>query len=69
MGLYLLGLIFSMLGIRGHISRFDGSSAPRTHPSLAADSALARALLAFIGIAAFVTLTLWVAVWLALKLL
>ena len=71
MGFYVLEAMFRFLDIRGRIPEFDDYNSPRSGPSLATSSGstMARALLAVVAVAAFLTVTLWVAVWLALTLL
>lgn len=65
MSLYVLAWIF---GIRGHIPQ-SGDFGPVPGESPFGTGTLIRDLAAFVVMVAFLSLTLWAAVWLALKLL
>jgi len=70
MNRYVLDAVFRLFGMRDHFPQnndFDGGggeswTASGTNP-------LMRALAAFIAVAAMMTLALWAAVWLAIRLL
>ena len=66
--LHVLDAIFRILGIRGHIPRNDDFRADPGESSFA-NSGLIRVLAAFLVIVAVLSLALWAAVWLAIKLL
>ena len=70
MNLFVLEAVFWILGIRGHIPQNDGFPAGRSGSSFAANSGALMRLLAavFISVGSL-SLILWAAVWLALKLL
>ena len=68
MSLYVLDAFIWILGIRGHIPQ-SGEFSPVAGRSSVGAGALMRALAVFIGMVALLSLVLWLAVWLALKLL
>jgi len=70
MSLYVLDAFIWILGIRGHIPQ-SGAFAPVPGPSSFGASAgkLMRALAVFAVMVAFLSLLLWLGVWLAIKLL
>jgi len=70
MNLYVLNAVFWLFGMRDHIPQnnaFDGGGGESRTPS--GINPLMRVLAAFIAVAATMTLALWAAVWLAIKLL
>jgi hypothetical protein len=70
MSLYLLDAVLWVLGIRGHVPRDDDFRPGRNEALLAAGrNPLWRILTLFVVTIAFLALALWLAVWLALKLL
>ena len=68
MSLHILDTIFRIPGIRGHIPEHNGFGAGRSESSFAA-SPLMRVLAAIVVTVAFLSLALWAAVWLTIKLL
>ena len=69
MGFYILQMLIGMSGIRGHIPQFDNDP-PRIGPSLASSGGtFGRVVAAFVATALFLIFVLWIAVWLALRLL
>lgn len=69
MGHFVLELLLGVVGIRGHIPRFENDP-PRIEPSLTTSGGtLARVVAAFLATALFLAGALWIAVWLTLKLL
>jgi hypothetical protein len=69
MSLYVLDLFLWILGIRGHIPQ-AGAFGAGPHPSpLAGTTRPLRALAAAVIAIAFLSLAIWAAVWLAIKLL
>ncbi len=68
MSLYVLDAFIWILGVRGHIPQ-SGEFGPVVSQSSVSAGTLMRALAAFIGMIAFLSLMLWLAVWLAIKLL
>jgi hypothetical protein len=68
MSLYVLDAFIWILGVRGHIPQ-SGEYAPVARQSSVSAGTLIRALAAFIVMVAFLSLMLWLAVWLAIKLL
>jgi hypothetical protein len=68
MGLYVLGAVFWILGMRGHIPRFEDY---RPHPAgpTPAGGGLFRPLIILVVAAASVAFAVWAAVWLAIHLL
>jgi hypothetical protein len=70
MSLLVLDIVLWIVGIRGHIPRNDGFRVGRSDPSLGAGSgALLRVLAVAAAVVAGLSLALWAAVWLAIKLL
>lgn len=70
MGLYVLDAIIWILGIRGHIPQNgDFGPAPGQSSFGTSGSPLMRALAAFVATVALLSLALWAAVWLTIKLL
>ena len=70
MGLYLLEAVFWIFGIRGHIPQNGGFGSGPTRSWFAANtSTLMRVLVACVAAVALLSLVLWAAVWLAIKLL
>jgi hypothetical protein len=69
MNLFVLDAIIWILGIRGHIPRDDGSPAGRGQSLAAGPNLLVRVLAVAIISIACLSLALWSAVWLAIKLL
>ena len=70
MSLFVLDAVLRIFGIRGHIPQNDGSPAGRSGSSFAANtSTLMRVLAATVVSIVFLSLVLWAAVWLAIKLL
>jgi len=70
MGLFLLNAVLWVVGIRGHIPQLDGFPVGRSESAFAAGTGtLMRILAAAIVSIGFLSLALWAAVWLALKLL
>ena len=65
---HVLDAIFWILGIRGHISR-NGDFRAGPGNSSFGSRGLIRVLAAFVLIVAVLSLALWAAVWLAIKLL
>lgn len=68
MSLYVLDAFIWILGIRGHIPQ-SGDFRPVPGQSSFGTGMLMRALAAFVVTIAFLSLVLWLAVWLAIKLL
>jgi hypothetical protein len=69
MGLYVLEVAFWILGIRGHIPRFDDGRPFRPMPSSTDHSGtLLRTLALIVVPVAVVALSLWAAVWLSINL-
>lgn len=70
MSLFVLDAIFWILGIRGHIPTNDDFHGGPNKSSIAANSGrLMRILVAFVVVAALLSLAVWAAVWLAVKTL
>ena len=70
MGLFLLNAVLWIFGIRGHIPQLDGFPVGRGGSSFTASTGtLMRVLAAAVVSVGFLSLALWAAVWLALKLL
>jgi hypothetical protein len=70
MGLYVLDALFWIIGIRGHAPHYDAFRPGRGGSSPAASTGpLLRVLAAIVTSVAFLSLVLWTAVWLAIKLL
>ena len=68
MGLYVLDAVIWIFGIRGHIPQ-SGDFGPVPGQSSFGTGPLMRALAAFVATVALLSLLLWAAVWLAIKLL
>jgi hypothetical protein len=69
MALSVLGLVPWIFGIRGHIPK-DGAFGGGPHrSSLAGTHSLMRLLAAAVIAVAFLSLAIWAAVWLAIRLL
>jgi hypothetical protein len=70
MSLYILDAVIWIFGIRGHIPQ-NGDFGAGSNKSSLADNAnrLMRILAASVVAVAFLSLVLWAAVWLAIKLL
>ncbi len=70
MSLFMLDAVLWVFGIRGHIPQNDGLPDRRDGSSFVANTAaLMRVLaIAFVSVA-FLSLVLWAAVWLAIKVL
>jgi hypothetical protein len=70
MSLSVLKIVPWFFGIRGHIPQNDDFRGDRGESSLAANfSPLARVLAALVVVVVSLSLVLWAAVWLAIKLL
>ena len=70
MGLYVLDAAIWILGIRGHIPQSGDFGPVRRESSFGTGhGALVRVLAAFVATVACLSLALWAAVWLAIKLL
>ena len=69
MNLFVLDAIFWILGIRGHIPRDNGFPAGRGQSLAAGPNLLIRVVAVTIISIACLSLALWSAVWLAIKLL
>jgi hypothetical protein len=72
MGLHLLDVVFRILGIRGHIPQhgdFWGGGRDVPGGSPLAANGLLRVLAAFVVTFAILSLALWAAVWLTIKIL
>jgi hypothetical protein len=70
MSLLVLDAFIWILGIRGHIPQSGGYGPASGQSSLGGNSGIAmRALAAFVATVGFLSLGLWAAVWLAIKLL
>ena len=67
MSLYVLDAFIWILGVRGHIPQ-SGEFGPVVSQSSVSAGTLMRALAAFIGMIALLSLVLWLAVGLAIKL-
>jgi hypothetical protein len=65
---YIARAVFWILNIRGHIPQF-GDYHPVRHESSGDAGALARIVIGFFVSVAFLALALWLAVWLAIRLL
>jgi hypothetical protein len=69
MGLSVLDLVLWIFGIRGHIPQ-DGAFSGGPHPSsFSGTNSLMRVLAAAVLVVAFLSLAIWAAVWLAIRLL
>jgi hypothetical protein len=69
MSLFVLDAVLWIFGIRGHIPQDDGFPTGRSQSSAANTGALMRVLAAVVTSVVFLSLVLWAAVWLAIKLL
>jgi len=70
MSLYVLDVFIWILGVRGHIPQSGEFGPVASRSSVGAGAgALMRALATFVVMVAFLSLVLWLAVWLAIKLL
>jgi hypothetical protein len=70
MGLFVLDAVLWIFGIRGHIPQSDGFPNGHDGSSVAANGgALLRGLAAVILSVGLLSLALWAAVWLTIKLL
>jgi hypothetical protein len=69
MSLFVLEAVFRLFGVRGHIPGHDDFHGGPDRPSIAANSRLMRILAVFLVVAAVLSLLVWAAVWLAVKLL
>lgn len=68
MSLFILDVIFWVIGIRGHIPGHDDFPSKPDKSSLTADTGgLMRFLAIVAAIVALLSLVLWAAVWLAIK--
>jgi hypothetical protein len=68
MSLYVLNLVLFIFGIRGHIPQHDDSGAGPS-PLAGSTNRLMRVLAAAVVTVLLLSLVLWAAVWLAIKLL
>jgi hypothetical protein len=68
MGYYIVGVVFFIQNIRGHIPQF-GDYHPIRHESSGDARAVARIMIGFVASVAFLALALWLAVWLAIRVL
>jgi hypothetical protein len=68
MGYYVAGAVFWILNIRGHIPQF-GDYRPIRHEPSGDAGGPARIVIGFLVSVAFLALALWLAVWLAIRLL
>lgn len=67
---YILDAVIWILGIRGHIPQSGDFGPVRGESSFGANrGTLMRVLAAFVATVALLSLALWAAVWLAIKLL
>ncbi|HEY5131102.1 MAG TPA: hypothetical protein VIJ35_28075 [Bradyrhizobium sp.] len=69
MSLFVLDAVLWIFGIRGHIPRNDGFPSGRSESFAANTGALMRVLAAVAMSVVFLSLVLWAAVWLAIRLL
>jgi hypothetical protein len=70
MSLYVLDALIWILGIRGHIPRGgDFGPVPGQSPLSAGSGTLMRAIAVFAVVVTCLSLLLWMAVWLVIKLL
>ncbi len=69
MGLFVLEIVLWLVGIRGHIPQFDDFRPVPATPAPGAGSAVIRMLATIIVVLALLSLAVWAAVWLALRLL
>jgi hypothetical protein len=68
MGLFALDVVLRLLGVRGHIPRFDDFRPAPVTPVAGPVSAL-RVLAVMIAVFAVLSLGVWATVWLAIQLL
>jgi hypothetical protein len=68
MNLYALDALLRIIGIRGHVPHYDAFRPGRNEPSPGTGTLL-RALVAVMVSVGVLSLVLWTAVWLAIKLL
>jgi len=68
MSQFVLDVVVWILGIRGHIPQIDGFRTGRADAALAAGTGVRVLAAAFISVAVL-SLALWTAVWLAIKVL
>jgi hypothetical protein len=68
MAYYIAEVVFWILNIRGHIPQF-GDYHPVRHESSGDTGGLAPIVIGFLFSVTFLALTLWLAVWLAIRLL
>ncbi len=68
MGHYIVGVVFWILDIRGHIPQFGGHHPSRNNAS-AGTGLVSRIVAGFLVSVALLALALWAAVWLAIRLL
>jgi hypothetical protein len=69
MALFALDIVLWLLGVRGHIPRFDEFRPVPATPVPGASGAVLRMLAAVIVGLGLLSLAVWCAVWLALRLL
>jgi hypothetical protein len=70
MSLFLLDAVLWVFGIRGHIPQLDGFPVGQSGSSFAAKTGTLMRVLALAVVSiGFLSLALWAAVWLAVKLL
>ncbi len=69
MGLFVLDVVLWLLGVRGHIPRFDDFRPVPATPVPGAGGAVMRMLATVIVVLAVLSLAVWAAVWLAIRLL
>ncbi len=68
MGLFVLHVVFRLVGVRGHIPQFDDFRPVPSHAS-PRSPALLGIVAAFVGVFAVLSLAVWATVWLAIQLL
>jgi hypothetical protein len=66
---YILNALLGIIGIRGHIPHYEEFRPDRSGPSSASAGRLWRILAAVVVSVVFLSLVLWAAVWLAIRLL
>jgi hypothetical protein len=69
MGLSVLDLVLWIFGIRGHIPRDGAFGGGPHHSSLSGSNSLMRVFAAAVFAVALLSLAIWAAVWLAIRLL
>lgn len=69
MGLFVLDVVLWLLGVRGHIPQFDDFHPVPATSLPGAGGAVMRMLATIIVVLAAVSLAIWAAVWLTLRLL